>query len=94
MLRWSEVKEKVKAQMGVEPQRATLATQAIQKVEEGLSFLAGAGYSFELAPKGTYAELSATAEQALQLSRTLSIKEGQELVSFQTPAQPDLFEAR
>lgn len=94
MLRWSEVKEKVKAQMGVDPQRATLASQAMARVEEGLTYLTGVGYSFELAPRGTYSQLASGMADALELSRTLSIAEGQEIMTSKSPAHPDLFEAK
>lgn len=94
MLRWSEVKERVRIQMQTDPQRGTLASQAIARVEEGLTYLTGVGFSFELAPRGTYSQLASGMAEALELSRTLSIAEGQEIVAPKASDQPDLFEAK
>lgn len=55
---WSQMKAAVEAQMARDPQRATLATRAWQAVEDGLQQLAGAGYNFEIAPRGTLNELT------------------------------------
>lgn len=58
MMTWGKMKQSVEAQMARDPQRATLATRAWQGVEDGLRQLAGAGYNFEIAPRGTLAELT------------------------------------
>lgn len=58
MTTWSEMKEQVQAQMDRDPQRATLSQRAIASVEEGLRHLTGIGYNFEIAPRGTLAELT------------------------------------
>lgn len=56
-MKWSEVKDKIEAQMSVDPQRATLARRAVAAVEEGLTHLAQIGHGFELVPSGTLADL-------------------------------------
>lgn len=79
---WSETKTKMEAMLSSDPQRATLALRAMRGVEEGLQFMTQQGYSFELAPRGTYAELRGQGHVSVQslLSRTLSVAEAMEHV--------------
>lgn len=57
MTNWSDLREIIEAQMERDPQRATLSSMAVNSVEEGLRHLASIGYNFEIAPRGTLAEL-------------------------------------
>lgn len=83
---WSEMKEQVEAQMDRDPQRATLSSRAVASVEEGLRHLTGIGYNFEIAPKGTLAELVETRGPEQPASNPLSIKDTQRMLA--TPKEP------
>lgn len=73
---WSEMKQRVENQMGIDPQRATLNERAIAGVEDGLRHLASTGYNFEIAPRGTLAELIEVRGEPEPVSNPLSIKDG------------------
>lgn len=91
---WSEMKEQVEAQMGNDPQRATLSSRAIASVEEGLRHLTGIGYGFEIAPRGTLAALTELRGPEPKQSNPLTIKDAQKIVA-PPAAQPDnSFEAK
>ncbi len=89
---WTEMKEAVAEQMNSDPQRATMSQKAWGAVEEGLRHLTGIGYSFEIAPRGTLAELvEIKSPESVQL--TLSIAEGQALVAKPKNEQTKVFDA-
>lgn len=81
MMTWGKMKEAVAAQMDRDPQRATLATRAWQGVEDGLRQLAGAGYNFEIAPRGTLAELTSIQAPVEAESNPLSIPDTQRMLA-------------
>ncbi len=91
-MNWSQMKAEVEAQLDRDPQRATLSTKAWQAVEAGLSHLASVGYSFEIAPRGTLAELTQVKE--VQLPLPLSIKDAVEQIQGKKkPEMVSKFEA-
>ncbi len=81
MTTWSEMKEQVQAQMDRDPQRATLSQRAIASVEEGLRHLTGIGYNFEIAPRGTLAELTEIRPEPEPVLNPLSIEATQRLMA-------------
>ncbi len=86
MTTWSELQEITEAQMDRDPQRATLSKRAIASVEEGLRHLAGVGYNFEIAPRGTLSELIEVRGPEQPKSNPLSIPDTQKLLA--TPKDP------
>jgi hypothetical protein len=94
-MKWSEMKEKISAQMNVDPQRATLASRAAKSVEEGLAHLAGAGYTFEIAPRGTLAELTLCSLPSERPGpRSLTVEEASDMVSAPEAEDRNEFEAQ
>lgn len=93
MTSWSEMKEQVEAQMDHDPQRATLSSRAIASVEEGLRHLTGIGYNFEIAPRGTLAELIDTRGPEKPLSNPLSIASTQRMMAPPKDPVNNSFEA-
>ncbi len=91
---WSEMKEQVEAQMAHDPQRATLSGRAVASVEEGLRHLAGIGYNFEIAPRGTLAELTEFRPEPKTISNPLSIKDTQRILAQPIPKADNSFEAQ
>lgn len=93
-MNWTEMKAKVALQMARDPQRATLSTIAITSVESGLQHLIGVGFPFEIAPRGTLAQLTEL-QAPPQTSRPLSISDGVRIVEAE-PRQTasESFEAR
>lgn len=92
-MRWGEIKEKLEQLKARDPQRGTLGLRAVAQVEEGLTYLASVGFQLEIAPRGTLAEL-VTAREAPPPTRTLSIAEGSETVSFPVSVPDNRFEAQ
>lgn len=92
MTTWSDVKQFVEAQMDRDPQRATLSRMAITSIEEGLRHLTGIGYNFEIAPKGTLAELT-TYNPEQPVSNPLSIPDTQRMLSIPKDPVNKEFEA-
>lgn len=93
MTTWSAMKVRVAEQMKSDPQRGTLSTRAWQAVEEGLQHLAGAGYNFEIAPKGTLGELNELKEPKSP-TNPLSIPDGIAAVTAATVPDLNKFEAK
>lgn len=77
--------------MHTSPQPATLNKRAWQAVEEGLARLAGAGYNFEIAPKGTLGELVEL--KVPQMSLPLSIADASKLTTAPKAPMTSKFEA-
>ncbi len=75
-MKWSEIKAQIDLQMGVDPQRATLARRAVESVEAGLTHLASIGHGFEIIPSGTLADLTTR----ISTLETLSVAEATEHV--------------
>ncbi len=88
-LTWTKMKLAVADQMLSDPQRATLSTRAWQGVEAGLQHLAGVGYGFEIAPRGTLAQLA----EERQLPLPLSIADAKAKVAPALNAQTSKFDA-
>lgn len=89
---WTEMKIAVAEQAGHDPQRAKLSERAWQGVEAGLQHLTSVGYNFEIAPRGTLAELE-QARVAEPGSRPLSIDDAKSVVALPHNALTSKFEA-
>lgn len=93
MITWSQMKREVEIQMDTDPQRATLSTRAWQAVEEGLRHLTGVGYNFEIAPKGTLAELTIIVGEKPPVLNALSIADTQRMLAKRVDPVNREFEA-
>lgn len=91
-LTWTQMKAAVAAQATTDPQRAKLSERAWNSVEEGLRHLTSIGHNFEIAPRGTFAELVELRE-AEPGSRPLSIEDAKASVAGPPNLLTSKFEA-